>query len=255
MDDDYRWFEFVDQPPERRIPIEQRFPTDWPWLSGAYAWSEGVGVIRSLGSEIDPTGESLERASQWLERIRQSPRNNALCPRIFVSHRQPDDKEALRIAWLAKQEGWGYWLDLVDLNASSQLAALQNWLGAPPNALQKSIFTAALIEMGLLNCTHVIAVMTGNTKGSQWVPYEYGRVKEATPLAMNAASWWDSTTLKFNQLPEYLFLAPILENELQIRGWLKGQLFALKSSNRYLRCPGTAGSWHLKTPPDELPTK
>ena len=97
--------------------------------------------------------------------------------------------------------------------------------------------------------------MTGNTKGSEWVPYEYGRVREVTPLAMNAASWWDSSSLKFDQLPDYLHLAPILAKEQDIRGWLRGQLALLKSSNQHVGCPGTPGSWpsDLQTP-NPLPT-
>ena len=54
--------------------------------------------------------------------------------------------------------------------------------------------------------------MTDNTKGSQWVPYEYGRVKEAAPVALNAAFWWDTTTLKkLEDLPEYLRLALVVQ--------------------------------------------
>jgi hypothetical protein len=252
-DDDYRWFEFVDR------PLTERFPFGRPWLAGASAWAEGVGTLR------DPNPASAHR---WLQQIRQAPKKKqaATCPRVFVSHRQSDDKQALRIAWLAQDEGWGYWLDLVDLNPSStqqpnaspnrQLDALEKWLGGPPTHLQKSIFTAAVIEMGLLNCTHVIAAMTHNTRGSQWVPYEYGRVKEATPVAMNAASWWDSTTLKINQLPEYLHLAPVLEKENAIRGWLQYQMGQMKTKNQYPNCPGTPrDDWpqHILKP-EPLPT-
>jgi len=176
--DDYRWFEFVD------LPIPERFPRDWPWLAGAAAWAEGAGGL----SEMDPA-----RAAQWLESIREVRKKKqvARCPRIFVSHRQADAAAALRLAWLAQDEGWGYWLDIIDLASApqQQRTALKRWLGRPPTSLQLSIFTAALIEMGLLNCSHVIAAMTDNTKGSQWVPYEYGRLKEATLVAQNAASW------------------------------------------------------------------
>jgi hypothetical protein len=259
-DDDYRWFEFVDR------PLDQRFPFNWPWLAGASTWAEGAGTLR------DPNPESARR---WLEQIRQARKKKqaARCPRVFVSHRQSDDKQALRIAWLAQEEGWGYWLDLIDLNSSStqqpnasqnwqgdalekQLHALQKWLGQPPTHLQKSIFTAAIIEMGLLNCTHVIAAMTHNTKGSQWVPYEYGRVKEVTPVTMTVASWWDSTTLKIDQLPEYVHLAPVLEKETAIRGWLQSQMGQMKAKKQYPNCPGThRDDWPQHIPkPGPLPT-
>ena len=42
---------------------------------------------------------------------------------------------------------------------------------------------------------------------------------------MNAASWWDATTIsKIEDLPEYLHLAPILENEGRIRAWLGNEM-------------------------------
>ena len=69
-----------------------------------------------------------------------------------------------RLGWLAQDEGWGYWLDLIDLEfAPRQLSALEKWLGRPATLVEISIVTAAIIEMGLLNCTHVIAAMTENT--------------------------------------------------------------------------------------------
>lgn len=244
--DDYRWFEFVD------YPLNERFPFDWRWLAGASAWVEGLEALRDL----DPAS-----GWQWLDRIRQAPKKTSRCPRVFVSHRQSDDKEALRIAWLAQDEGWGYWLDRIDLNPSSaqqpnpspnpQLQALQKWLGQPPTQLQRSIFTAAIIEMGLLNCTHVIVAMTHNSRGSQWIPYEYGRVKEAAPVATNAASWWDTTTLQIHQLPEYLYLAPILGQENAIRGWLQ-----YEKKRQYPKCPGRQrNDWPQHIPwPGPLPT-
>ena len=246
--DDYRWFEFVDR------PLNERFPFDWPWLAGASAWAEGVGTLRDADAA---------NARQWLEQIRRAPRKKqgAKCPRVFVSHRQSDAKEALRIAWIAQSEGWNYWLDLVDLKVTStqrnrQLDALEKWLGHPPTPLQVSIFTAAIIEMGLLNCTDVIAAMTQNSRGSQWIPYEYGRVKEATPIATNAASWWDTTTLNLTDLPEYLYLAPILENEIAIRGWLQHEMVRMKMNNQFLACPGAPRhDWPRQIPtPDPLPT-
>ena len=239
--DDYRWFEFVDH------PLSERFPSGWPWLAGAEEWVDGTRTL----PEMDETG-----GRRWLNRIRRTPRKTqaSTCPRIFVSHRQVDEQAALQLAWLAHDEGWGYWLDLIDLDsATRQINALERWLGRPPMPLEISILTAAIIEMGLLNCTHVIAAMTGNTKGSQWVPYEYGRVKEATPVAMNAASWWDTTTLK--ELPEYLHLAPILKNQKQIRSWLRGEMRNEKKK-RYPNCPGRGrNDWPKHVPrPGPLPT-
>jgi hypothetical protein len=72
-----------------------------------------------------------------------------------------------------------------------------------------------------------------------------------TPVAMNAASWWDTTTLKkIEELPEYLHLAPVLKNENQIRAWLQNQMVEME------KCPGTArDDWPKRIPqPGPLPT-
>jgi hypothetical protein len=240
--DDYRWFEFVDR------PLSDRFPRDWPWLAGANEWAEGVQTLLQMNPE---------RGLGWLDQIRQARKEKLppQCPRIFVSHRQIDGPAALRLAWLAQDEGWNYWLDIVDLaSAPRQLAALTRWLGRPPSPLQMSIFTAALIEMGLLNCSHVIAAMTDNTKGSQWVPYEYGRLKVAAPLATNAACWWDTTTLSVGDLSEYLHLARILEDEPRIRQWLGSEMSAQKA--QYPNCLARPrNDWPQHIPkPRALPT-
>ena len=80
--------------------------------------------------------------------------------------------------------------------------------------------------------------MTGNTKGSQWVPYEYGRVKERTAVGVNASCWRDPTALRQDDLPEYLHLAAVRDDEPAIRGWLHGHM------PQYRQCPGgRRGTW------------
>jgi hypothetical protein len=105
-------------------------------------------------------------------------------PCLFVSHRRIDVRPALRIAYLVCQQGFDYWLDVLD----------PTLIGVPaPTAEQEAAATAAVIGMALLNSSHVIAVMTMNTKGSEWVPYEYGRVKAPLAASLQAACWVDKT--------------------------------------------------------------
>src|SRR6185312_4125463 len=47
-----------------------------------------------------------------LRRFPTLPKNK--CPRLFVSHRRDDAKFALRIAKLAEESGFGYWVDVLD---------------------------------------------------------------------------------------------------------------------------------------------
>jgi hypothetical protein len=68
-------------------------------------------------------------------------------------------------------------------------------------------------------------------------PLQPARGIQATLVALNAASWWDTTTLQVGDLPEYLHLAPILEDEPKIRSWLRAEMSAAQTT-RYPNCPG-----------------
>ena len=97
---------------------------------------------------------------------------------------------------------------------------------------------AAIIEMALLNSTHVVAIMTANTKGSEWVPYEYGRVKTPQlPISLQAACWADPKISI--DLPGYLYLGEIHRSETDIRQWLRTEL--QKQSRRRIGPCGWTG--------------
>ncbi len=74
---------------------------------------------------------------------------------MFVSHRQTDADWALRIAWLAWDEGLDYSLDIIHLDPThnQQVINLEQTLGRSLSDFEKSVLTAAIIEMPLLNCT------------------------------------------------------------------------------------------------------
>lgn len=136
------------------------------------------------------------------------------CPRIFISHRQVDYLFAERIAWLATQHGWDYWLDVHD----PSLAAI-NAMKLPPPA--QALAVALVIEVALLNCTHMLAAITDNSPGSAWIPYEYGRVKPRS-IASQLASCWHNPRAAV--IPaEYMNLGPIFRDEMAIRRWLAAE--------------------------------
>lgn len=171
----------------------------------------------ALGASVWRTA-SLESAAGQLFSLRAALAAPPSRPCVFVSHRQADVSQAERIAYLACQEGFEYWLDVLDPN----LAAVTGAVSGSQASQRSSQAVAAIIEMALLNSTHVVAVITQNTKGSMWVPYEYGRVKDPKALvALQAACWVDSTAA--HSLPEYLHLGPIHRSESDIRIWLKGE--------------------------------
>jgi hypothetical protein len=131
-------------------------------------------------------------------------------PCVFISHRKDDVEQADRIAWLACRAGFDYWLDILD-------PGLAGYPGLAHATEEEARAAALIIEVALLNCTQVIAVMTPNTAGSAWVPYEYGRIKDPVPESPQAACWLSPALKKF---PEYLYLGERLADEAAIEQWL-----------------------------------
>lgn len=177
--------------------LQARFPD---WVLGHSIWVEMAMHLQSP--------EAFTVFLHGIASVRRERRPDGSLPnaitRVFVSHKQQDRDEALRVAWLATQAGHYFWLDILDpVLASGRLNPFQ---------------TAAAIEMALLNCTHVIALITPQSGASRWIPYEYGRVKEPTPHALNAASWLHPQTAQ--PIPEYLYLGAPTKSEPDISRWL-----------------------------------
>ena len=112
-------------------------------------------------------------------------------------------------------EGFEYWLDVLD----PILAKTNSSTSLSPQ--QRSVLIASIIEIGLLNSSHLIAAITANTATSRWVPYEFGRVKGQTALAKDASSWLHKSAVP--SIPEYLYLCPIHPDEARIRKWLASE--------------------------------
>lgn len=192
-------------PPWERLPPELpgRFP---PWARGREA----------LGAFVERlTWGSLE---ELRDALRVAPFDPAPpCPRLFVSHRQPDVREALRIAYLSQQHGFHFWVDVLDPG----LQALPRWKSSL-TPQEYAVLTAGLIEMGLANSTHVCVAWTRNTPGSAWVPYEYGRVADSGTRAHAAGAWVEST-VPLPTLPEYMHLGPLEQTDAGVGAWLAGE--------------------------------
>lgn len=140
------------------------------------------------------------------------------CPRLFISHKQVDYPLALRIAKLAIDEGMQVWLDVID--------PTMIWL----NTVGKNTFThrqrqliiAVVIEMALLHSSHVMAVISPNSKGSGWIGYEYGRVKNLSLFSLQAACWLHPA-LSYDPW-EYLLLGVNTYDEKGIKSWLSNEI-------------------------------
>ncbi len=177
-----------------------RFPQD----------HDGADIWDKLPENCDEA-----QARDWLRRLKlkQAERTLTPCPRVFISHRQQDRIAALAAAVAASQCGFYYWLDILD-PALKRLSAL-------PASLATAIATAAVIEMALINCTHVIAVRTPNFKGSAWIPYEYGRVKTDTLYSQQAGCWNDPAVT--DPFPEYFYLGEIANDIPTLKSWLQAE--------------------------------
>lgn len=161
-------------------------------------------------------------------------------PRIFISYKSIDRQKALRLAYLANQAGFNYWMDVFDPTLSTI-----NKPTIPLTTRQKIILIATIIEIALMNTSHIIATVTQNTASSRWVPYEFGRVKDKS-ITVNEASSWISSSLQV-QPPEYLYLCPVHTSEIEIRTWLTQERNIWEQThNVKLRCP--AAQWNLLTP-------
>jgi hypothetical protein len=176
--------------------LAERFPN---WALGLGLWRE---FCRRLQSSAD-----FEIFLDALAAVRSNERPRGKVPRgitrIFISHKQENRKEALRVAWLANQAGHHFWLDILDPTLNGTLL----------NPIQ----TAGVIEMTLLNCSHVIALVTPESRRSRWIPYEYGRVKEPTPYALNSACWLHPT--QRSDVAEYLYLGVLTQAEKDVGVW------------------------------------
>lgn len=167
--------------------------------------------------------------------LREAGYRKALqCPRLFISYRQYDRVWAFRIAWLAKMCGFDFWLDVLD----PALLQLKN-LGLTP--AQEQVATAMAVEMGLLHCSHVIALMTPQSRGTLWIPYEYGRVKDDPPVSIQAGCWLDPA-LAASDFAEYLLLGKVTRSESEIQTWLAQELVEWAKDHGTCR-RGSAERW------------
>ena len=187
-----------------------------PWVERYPDWVEGVELWRESARGDEQARDALLDA---LVRTRASvtwgvPGTELGRPRLFVSHRSDDRTPATHIAALAKGEGFQVWLDVEDPLLQRVVQRHQTGRASPHDV-------ALVIEMALLNCTHVIAVITSNTRGSTWVPYEYGRVKDSSPHSQRAACWSDGHA---TNLPEYLELGVRTTTDDETRTWLQREL-------------------------------
>lgn len=191
---DYNWQDFRDSP----LPL--RFPE---WATGREDW-------RAQSSDLGIKSFQYRGQAPPLKR-----------PRIFISHKSQDVDIATHVSRIAKDHGLDVWLDVLD-------PKLRTLSGSHVSQGQSALLIAGIIEVALLNCTQLVAIMTPNTRASRWVPYEYGRVKDEAVMSSDVSAYLSS--LSKNQLPEYMHLGSICKTdddmELQFLRWKATELGA-----------------------------
>jgi hypothetical protein len=204
-------------------PLEDRFGE----ALGYQTWRRFIGALQQLdgmetGRETTDFHEYLLSVfSEFLDAIDsevpETPAGKMRHghPVVFVSHQRLDADEAERIAYLACNEGIDYWLDIHD-----PVLVLANRI-VPPSDLRYPIIIAAIIEMALLNSTHLIAVHSVHSLSSKWVPYELGRVRDRRIRSSNTGGWFHPAILP-NQCGDYVHLCKIATGgEPLVISWLK----------------------------------
>ena len=141
---------------------------------------------------------------------------------VFISHQRADAYRGERVACLADHRGVDVWLDV-------QNPTLR-WLNANPvSAPARSLLVAAIVEIGLLNSTHVIALHTSSSLASRWVPYELARAKAQGVTSTQAAGWFEGgqpPSTYPTTYGDYVQLAVMTYNEPQVLNWLPGHAHA-----------------------------
>jgi hypothetical protein len=196
---------------EQRLHWEDRFP--W-WAKGARQWREHA-----------PTGHWPD------ENLFTALRNRipVAHSRVFVSHRRADREFALRLAWLANQQGLKLWLDVLDPDLRGSSGGEQTFRAI-----------AGLIEVGLLNSSHLLAVITPGSVKSSWLGHQYARARD---YRLPTACWCAPGIM--GQLPDYLRTGAVLTNEHEVTAWVRDRE-SLPRGPDWIPWQGTV--------PGELPT-
>ena len=112
---------------------------------------------------------------------------------VFLSHRLADASLAKRVHdRLVYRHDIRCYLDVLDDQASRTHAI------------------TALIISRLTSCTNLLALVTRNTRGSWWVPFEVGVARQAPRIITSY------TDLEDSALPDYLKEWPVLRGEAAI---------------------------------------
>lgn len=123
---------------------------------------------------------------------------------IFISHRQADSKSAEAIAqYILLNTDNNVYIDTMDYDLNNP--------GKQKDP--KDVVTA--IDSALAFSTHLLGVISDNTRGSWWVPYEFGGTRlQNKPTAFTLLSGVE-------ELPEYMQVSQLIKDVHELNHWVK----------------------------------
>lgn len=132
------------------------------------------------------------------------PLRESVTPCIFISHRKDDIEKARQVGKYLKELDLNIYLDENDKGLQSA------------DAVGDHAKVVEYIDGALDACTHFLGIITPNTRGSWWVPYELGMARRA---GRECAHLIESTV---DELPSYIQVGRILPDVVSLRKWLPG---------------------------------
>ena len=129
---------------------------------------------------------------------------------VFLSHKREDKPETLKIANYLKINGIPCYIDVLD------------------PILQSTDDITSILMRRVKQCTHLMAVVSGNTQKSWWVPFEIGVASE---LERRITSF----ELNKTDLPDFLEKWPVLKTQkdldLFVKYYKKDKVIALEEAH------------------------
>ncbi|MEZ0276775.1 MAG: toll/interleukin-1 receptor domain-containing protein [Roseimicrobium sp.] len=123
-------------------------------------------------------------------------------PCIFISHRKADLEKARQVGGYLKQLELNIYLDEQD-----------EYLQAAERSGNHAK-VVEYIERGLARSTHFLGIITKNTQGSWWVPYELGMAQGAKLICAHLIE------SEVKDLPSFIKVATILPDVPALKSWL-----------------------------------
>ena len=118
--------------------------------------------FESIQGAVDHHLESGDDLKALLKEARRPLKTK---PCVFLSHYGKDKAAVIEIGKYFDSVGVDYYLDIKDAN-------LQHAVSDDDQAL-----ITQFIELGIMNSTHLLTILSDETKKSWWVPYEIGYAK------------------------------------------------------------------------------